>query len=150
MIDLVQKAYVGEVFGEAMFAEMARLTQDPDRRGYQDLQRLEATTGGVLRELATRLGLSVEPQTATAAAGRTKGAELVGLPDAALLEQFDEAVETAMQDFFQMYDLAPARERPAVSQVLAHEVAIRSYVHARMAGAPDPSLAVRVLLMCWS
>ena len=134
---LWEESYQGEVLGEAYFARMRDLAQEPAQRDKIDyLVRLERSTKEMLVPYLKRHGLSTEPN-----------AEVVKAMSA--IEDFEwtrmlEGVRPVAADFLTKYrrlaELVGAEDAPATEALVAHELALDDFCRLELEGDADDSL----------
>jgi hypothetical protein len=132
------ESYQGEVIGEAYFAEMAELCDDPEQAStLQWLARLERTTRFALVPTMQRLGLSIEPDPDTVAVVRAAAA---GDSYAAMLEATGPVAEAYLGLYRRLAGLAEVEDRPTAELLIAHEEALADFVRREQAGDRESSL----------
>ena len=137
---LWEQAYQGEVLGEALFGAIAdRLDDDDHARKMRVLATLEVRTKEAVAPALERAGLSTEPD-----------AEMLGVAEALAAESekatWDDIMTAAVSvtgQFIPLYrrigELSPS-ERETADLLVAHEIAIRDFARAELAGDTATSL----------
>jgi len=137
---LWEQAYQGEVLGEALFGAIADRLEDADHaHKMRVLATLELRTKEAVAPALERAGISTEPD-----------AEMLGLAEALAADTekntWDEVMAAAVSvtgQFIPLYrrigELSPS-ERETADLLVAHEVAIRDFALAELAGDTATSL----------
>jgi hypothetical protein len=137
---LWEQAYQGEVLGEALFGGIAERIDDA---GHASKMRVLAT-------LERRTKEAVAPALARAGISTAPDAEMLALAEALVPDSATKAWEEVMGSleaitgqFIPLYErigeLDPS-EREAADLLVAHEVALRSFARAELAGESATSL----------
>jgi len=138
---LWEQAYQGEVLGEALFGAIADRLEDADHaHKMRVLATLELRTKEAVAPALERAGISTEPD-----------AEMLSLAEALAPDSATTAWEKIMDSlvavtgqFIPLYErigeLSPA-ERETAELLVAHEVAIRDFALAELAGDTATSLS---------
>ncbi|MEP7382339.1 MAG: hypothetical protein ABI910_11665 [Gemmatimonadota bacterium] len=137
----LERAYRGEVFGEAVYAMAARLTRDPDRRRkWKALAQLETLTKTRLSKTLALAGVSVREHAARRWLGAAAGLLVGALPwrfTMALLG----VITRSSTPFFERLDSQSAECGGShVGGLGAHERAQSQFVRRELAGDEEHSL----------
>ena len=133
------KAYQGEVLGEALFGRMAdQLDDEVHRTKMRVLAKLERRTKESIAPALERAGLSTEPDpdslsTAEALAGAAS------TPWTDLLATFEPITSQFCAMYRRIGELDPS-EKEASDLLVAHELALRNFARAEIAGDTATSL----------
>jgi hypothetical protein len=133
------KAYQGEVLGEALFGRMADQIDDEDHKAkMRVLAELERRTKESMVPALERAGLSTEPdpeslRTAEVLSGAA------GTPWHDLLATFEPITAQFCAMYRRIGDLAPS-ESETSELLVAHELALRNFARAEIAGDTATSL----------
>ncbi len=133
------KAYQGEILGEALFGRIAdQLTDEEHAAKMRVLATLERRTKEAIAPALERAGLSTEPDpdslsTAEALAG------VATTPWNDLLATFEPITSQFCAMYRRIGELDPA-ERAASELLVAHELALRNFARAEIAGETVTSL----------
>lgn len=140
---LVEQAYQGEVYGEAMYRAIAASQSDPDRAWkWEVLAQLETETKAHVRALVERLGGDTSEHAASRERAAAEVIEYLTLDWDALMHRFSAELADDIEHY-------RALERGAVwsdddTAVLArltrHEEAARAFCDAELSGAADTSI----------
>lgn len=148
--ELVLGAYLGEVAGEAAFAGMAMLADDPVHRSKLEVLRLlEAQTEALLRPLAEDHGLT---PAAVVEARRRGWGHATMAPDAEarwaqVVNGLIAVCPGEIEKFRRLRTLAPEADESVAAEVVAHEEALLAFARREAEGRDDASLdAVMALL----
>ena len=140
--DRIAAAYQGEVYGEALFGTLARLSERSDRRRkWRILQRLEVETKFRLRPVVERLGSNSDEDPARVERGRRHGEALAGQRWMDLMELFLREVEGHVARFEELERLGTPLDASVLARVTAHEVALQSFARLELAGRGATSSA---------
>ena len=134
LAELVRKAHEGEVLGEALFADLAAATEDPDHRSkLEACERLEAQTRTQIEALAADLGIELGDTTAAAEAGRSAAGNLTAMAWPDLMG----AIAGGTAGYRALYaELLDAADHPLLPALVQHEVALNAFTAAEAAGEP--------------
>jgi hypothetical protein len=140
--DLLREAYLGELFGDTFFAELAERQPDKARREkLETLQIVEARTAQSLRRLIDRKGLGDAELDA-----REKGRELAAAINPEDWHSFVSgllgALPKFLADFERLRDIAKQPTDPALIALVNHERAIERFAQLEVEGEEDKSLSV--------
>jgi hypothetical protein len=133
------KAYQGEVLGEALFGRMAELIDDEEHAAkMRVLAQLERRTKEAIAPALERAGLSTEPdpeslQTAEALAGAAT------TPWVDLLATFEPITSQFCALYRRIGELNPD-EVETSDLLVSHELALRNFARAEIAGDTEASL----------
>ena len=133
------KAYQGEVLGEALFGRMADQMDDEEHAAkMRILAKLERRTKEAMAPAVERAGLSTAPdaeslQTAEALAGAA------GTPWKDLMATFEPITSRFCAMYRRIGELDPT-ERETADLLVAHELALRTFARAEIAGETETSL----------
>jgi hypothetical protein len=133
------KAYQGEVLGEALFGRMAERMDDADHVAkMRVLAELERRTKEALVPALERAGLPTAPedeslQTAEALAGAA------GTPWTDLMATFEPITSQFCAMYRRIGELDPS-EKETSDLLVAHELALRGFARAEIAGDTEMSL----------
>ncbi len=137
LAELWVKAYQGEVLGEAVFGRVADGLDHAERSGkVRVLATLERRTKEAIAPSLERAGLPTAPDP-----------EMLALADALatglVWEDFLAATATVTEQYLPLYrrigELDPS-EREAADLLVAHEIALRAFARAELAGDTAGSL----------
>ena len=138
--ELWVKAYQGEVLGEAFFSDVADRLDDGERvRKMRVLADLERRTKEAVAPALERAGISTEPDPEMLSVAGALA------PDSASSswDDFMGSVVNVTDQYIPLYrrigELSP-EERETADLLLAHEVALRAFARAEMAGDTTRSL----------
>jgi hypothetical protein len=133
------KAYQGEVLGEALFGRLADQMDDEDHAAkMRVLAELERRTKEAIGPVLERAGLPTAPdpeslKTAEALAGAA------GTPWTDLMATFEPITSQFCAMYRRIGELDPP-EREAADLLVAHELALRAFADAEIAGDTGTSL----------
>jgi hypothetical protein len=133
------KAYQGEVLGEALFGRMAEQMDDGDHAAkMRVLEELERRTKEAIAPALERAGLSTEPDPESLKTAEAL-AEAASTPWKDLLATFEPITSQFCAMYRRIGDLDPS-EQDASDLLVAHELALRDFARAEIAGEAETSL----------
>jgi hypothetical protein len=139
--ELLLEAYKGELFGNAIFSEMARRDAWHDHRDTLELlATIEARTAAGLRPLVDAAGIDVGDEDEP----RRQGVELGGFGGSwdGFLKGLSDGLVPFLANFVRLREVAADPHDPAIAALVAHEQAISAFAQLEMAGHHDVSTAV--------
>lgn len=139
--ELLLEAYKGELFGNAIFSEMAgRHEWREHRDAFELLATIEGRTAAALRPLVDAAGIDIgdddEP--------RRRGVELGALGGSwdGFLKALSDGLVPFLANFVRLREVAANPHDPALVALVAHEQAISAFAQLEIAGHRDVSTAV--------
>jgi hypothetical protein len=139
--ELLLEAYNGELFGNAIFSEMAGRDEWHDHReALQLLATIEERTAAGLRPLVDAAGIDAGDGEEARRSGRDLGA-LGGSWDGFVKALFD-ALPPFLANFARLREVAPDPHHPAIAALVAHEQTISAFAQLEIAGFHDVSTAL--------
>ena len=143
---LLLDAYNGELFGNAIFGEMAGRDEWREHRDVLLLlATIEARTAAALRPLVDDAELDPGDEEKPRREGRELGA-MGGSWDGFVKALFD-ALPPFLANFVRLRELAPDPHHPALAALVSHEETISAFAQLELAGHHDisPALLTRYL-----
>ena len=144
----VQAAWAGEVYGEALFSELARL--DPGtalRPKWKLLAELEHVTGRQLAPLVIRYGFATEPPAEQIERGLANAREFAQMPHADFMALIEPYLEEVVSRYEALRDAAPAEDKAAMQFLVDHEAALLRFVQLEQRGGDrDTTRDARMLI----
>ena len=141
-----REAFEGEALGEALFARMAELAEDPGRREKLELlRRLEGSTRDLVRPVLDRLGIPTAGETAAAENGRTFGEAAASQPWEQLLDGLEANTAKYAAMYAELRPLAAPEDQAVVEALVDHERALCEFARRELAGDADPGAPIRAL-----
>jgi len=138
---LLVDAYKGELFGDAIFSEMAARDEWREQRDtLLTLATIEARTAASLRPLLDAAAIDAGDEEETRRLGRELGSA-GGSWDGFVKALFD-ALPPFLANFVRLRELAPDPRDPALVALVAHEQAISAFAQLEIAGHHDISSIV--------
>ncbi|MDE0364272.1 MAG: hypothetical protein OXP09_01710 [Gammaproteobacteria bacterium] len=139
----VRAAWAGEIYGEALFSELAHLAGDTALASkWKTLAMLERVTGEQLAPLVSRYGFDTEPPTEEAERGLVTAREFAEMPHAEFMALIEPYLEDVISRFEALRDAAPAEDRTTMQFLVDHEVALLRFVQLERSGADKDSTRV--------
>jgi hypothetical protein len=140
---LLRDAYQGEVFGEAFFAVLAASEPDPERvEKLRTLQRIEAHTAATLQSYAGAERVDVGSEDEPRRKGEELAAVAMGAGWDAFVQGLHDALPSFLAGFVRLREVAPDPRDPALTALVAHELAINAFAELELAGHADLAGAV--------
>ncbi len=134
---LLLDAYSGEVFGNAIFGEMAGRDEWAEHRAtLEALAAIEQRTADTLRPLVDAAGIDVDEEKSRRE-GRELGAIAVDWDD--FVKALFEALPPFLANFVRLRELAADPHDPALAALVAHEQTISAFAQLELAGHRDLS-----------
>ena len=136
----VQAAWAGEVYGEALFSELARLVPDTALEPrWKLLAELEQVTGRQLAPLVHRYGFDTDPPVEQMERGVANAREFAQMPHADFMALIEPYLEEVVSRYEALRDAAPAGDKAAMQFLVDHEVALLRFVQLERRGADQDS-----------
>jgi hypothetical protein len=127
----ILSAYEGEIYGEALFGDLARSIEPAaNRLKMEALAALEAETRRRLAPLVQRYAIDVADETPQIEKGRLLAAEMKALGWTALIERLGRIVEPAVDRYDALAEAARPEDRDALDYLAWHERALLDFVAA--------------------
>jgi hypothetical protein len=143
----LRRAFQAEVFGEASYAVMARLTRDPERRAkLETLRRLETRTKGRLGEAISGQGHDVRESWIAKLLGASAAVATAPLPwrvELKILKAFIKVTLPAFERFERQWK---AQDPELASDLARHERAQLEFLERELEGLAASLEPVRALL----
>ena len=136
----VRAAWAGEIYGEALFSELAHLEGGTALAPkWKTLAELEHVTGERLAPLVSRYGFDTEPPTEEVERGLATARELAEMPHADFMAFMEPYLKEVISSFEVLRDAAPADDRTTMQFLVDHEVALLRFVQLERSGADQDS-----------
>lgn len=143
----IREAYEGEIYGEALFRDLAGSVEAADhRRTLAILAELEAETRRRLAPLLLRRSIEVADEASQIEKGRLLAAEMKALSWTVLIERLESIIRPAVDRYDALADAASPDDREALNYLARHERALLDFVTAERAGAAGSLDSVLALL----
>nr|WP_047168540.1 hypothetical protein [Sphingomonas sp. Y57] len=140
-LDGLREAYLGEIAGAAFARAFAAGDRTAaERESCALIERLETMTAQVVAPLlGDRPGLDAIDHAERR--GEAQAARLATW--AALLAHAAQGLDIHIDAFSRLRDVAPAADRPALHLLVGHEISLREFGQAALAGNGDPNEPLR-------
>lgn len=147
-VSRVERAYQGEVYGEALYRGIADVLDDPARsEKWRLLAELEVVTKARMRELVAKLG----GDTAESEAFRQKGVANVqkytSMPWDAFMSVYSKELESVIARYAELEKLCAPADAPTLRFLTEHEVVTKTFCDLELSGRPDISIEPTVALL---
>ncbi|MEM7015766.1 MAG: hypothetical protein AAF512_00335 [Pseudomonadota bacterium] len=143
----IHRAWLGEVYGQAFFESVANNTNDPERaETWKLLAHLEEVTGRRMLTLVEANSLSAElPESLEQMV--EMGVAYAKMPHQQAMQEMKPTIDSAVERYEALLDVAPEHEQTAVQFLVDHERALASFVDSELSGQSKSALDdVRALL----
>lgn len=140
--DAISAAYWGEIYGIAMYTEIAVAQTVPKRRAdWETMTELEVAMEARLRPLFERLGGHVSAHAGEhEARGRADGARFGAYDWPALMERSRVALDRVIAEYGAIEEICPPVDAAVCRDLTAHEEVAKSFVDDELAGRPASSI----------
>ena len=140
--DRLERAYVGEIFGETLFSVMAKSTADVTRRSKLTvLARLEARMQLVLRPMMESHDIGIPDRSEHDERAQSAAAALNDEPWEVFLREFEPSTTRTLEGYQRLRESAPDPDDPVLLALVAHEEALREFARAELLGEGNRSLS---------
>lgn len=137
----VEAAYQGEVYGEAMYAAIAKSMTDPDKaHKWLVLTRLETRTKADMLAVVRRLGGNTRELPGSRERGLKAARRYMGLPWMELMELFSRELDPVIEEYAELERDCPAEDAAALARLTRHEVVAKQFCQLEMQGLGERSL----------
>jgi hypothetical protein len=138
----LERAYVGELFGETLFSVMAKSTADLTQRSKLTvLARLEARMQLVLRPMMESYEIGVPDRSEHDERAEVAAAALNDEPWEVFLREFEPSTTRTLEGYQRLREAAPDPDDPVLLALVAHEEALREFARAELRGEGHRSLS---------
>lgn len=144
----VERAYQGEVYGEALYLGIANVLDDQEKaEKWRVLAELEVVTKALMRDLVAKLG----GNTAESEAFRQKGVnnvqKYVSLPWADFMALYSKELGPVIARYGELEQMCAPEDARTLRFLTEHEVVTKAFCDLELDGRPDISIEpTRVLL----
>jgi hypothetical protein len=135
LTDLLDRAYSGEVLGEALFTALAEGADDPEeRRKLEACRLLEAQTGAAIASLAADLGVSLGDAGDHAESGRRGAEVLAAMPWSECMAAVAEGTGVYRSLYADLQVVLGEGNDLRLTAIVAHEHALTAFAGAEARG----------------
>lgn len=144
----VERAYQGEVYGEALYWGIADVVDDPGRaEKWRVLTELELETKALMRELVAKLGGDTTESEAFRQKGVDNVQKYVSLPWADFMALFSKELVPIIARYRELEQMCAPEDARTLWLLTEHEVVTKAFCDLELDGRPDISIEpTRVLL----
>lgn len=136
----VRAAWAGEIFGEALFSELARLGGDrAQATKWKLLAELERVTGEQLAPLVSRYGYETEPPVEEMERGLANAREFAEMPHTDFMALIEPYLKEVISKFEALRDAAPDEDKATMQFLVDHEVALLRFAQLERSGDDQDS-----------
>lgn len=144
----IERAYQGEVYGEALYRGLADAIDDPGRsEKWRILENLEAVTKARMRDLVAKLG----GDTCESEAFRLKGVNAVGkyasLAWSDFMALYSQELEPVIARYSELEVLCAPEDAATLRFLTEHEVVTKAFCDLELAGRSDISINPTLALL---
>jgi hypothetical protein len=138
---LLREAYLGEIFGAALFNALAEAQPDAERREkLRTLETVEARTATTLQRLVAKAGMKLSGEEPKA---REDGRRLAAAINASDWDGFVRSLHDALPPFLEKFErlreVGGTPVDPALTALVNHERAIQRFAELELAGDKHPT-----------
>lgn len=144
----VYEAWVGEIFGESLFAELAgHCAGTPLEAKWTLLAELERVTGRQLEPLLRRYGYELIPPDDAKQRGVSNAREFCKIPHLEFMAQIEPYLEEVISKYQTLRDVAPLEDASAMQFLVDHEAALLRFVQLELGeSGQDSTQAAKSLI----
>jgi hypothetical protein len=136
--ELLLEAYKGELFGNAIFGEMAKRDEWLEHRAtLEALATIEQRTADMLRPLVDASGADIGDEEQPRREGRELGA--IGGSWEGFVKALFDALPPFLANFVRLREVAADPHDPALTALVAHEQTISAFAQLELGGHSDIS-----------
>ena len=138
---LLREAYLGEIFGAALFDALAEAQPDADRREMlRTLETVEARTATSLKRLVEKAGMKLAGDEPKAREDGRKLAAAINPTDwDGFVRDLHDALPPFLEKFERLRDVGGTPVDPALNALVNHERAIQQFAELELAGDKHPT-----------
>lgn len=140
-ISKVERAYQGEVYGEALYSGIADAMADPDRANkWRILTELEVVTKARMRDLVAKLGGDARESDAYRQKGVDHVQRYVSLPWDDFMKRFSGELDPIIPRYAALEQRCAPEDAETLRFLTEHEVVTKEFCELELAGRPDVSI----------
>lgn len=144
----VERAYQGEVYGEALYRGIADVLDDPGRaEKWRVLAELEVVTKARMRDLVAKLGGDPAESEAFRQKGVNNVQKYVSLPWADFMALYSQELVPVIARYGELETLCAPEDAQTLRFLTEHEVVTKAFCDLELDGRPDISIEPTVALI---
>lgn len=144
----VERAYQGEVYGEALYRGLAAAIEDPARsEKWRVLAELEVVTKAQMRDLVAKLGGDVEESEAFRQKGTDSVQKYAGLPWRDFMLLYSRELEPVIARYAELEHLCASEDAATLRFLTEHEVVTKAFCDLELEGRADISIEPTLALL---
>ncbi|MBS0232032.1 MAG: hypothetical protein JSR99_00935 [Proteobacteria bacterium] len=137
----VERAYQGEVYGEALYRGLADVIADPDRsKKWRVLADLEVTTKARMLDLVSKLGGDTPESEAFRVKGTNAVSKYASLPWADFMALYSKELEPVIARYAELEMLCAPEDVATLRFLTEHEVVTKAFCDLELEGRSDVSI----------
>jgi hypothetical protein len=140
-ISKVERAYQGEVYGEALYSGIANALDDPDRsEKWRVLTELEVVTKAHMRRLVEKLGGDTRESEVFRQKGIDSVQKYIGLPWADFMKLYSQELGPVIARYADLERRCAPEDAATLRLLTEHEVVTKAFCDLELEGRPDISI----------
>jgi len=140
-ISKVERAYQGEVYGEALYSGIADAIDDPVRsEKWRVLTELEVVTKARMRDLVAKLGGDSKESEASRQRGIDNVQKYVSLQWADFMKLYSQELDPVIARYADLEQRCASEDAATLRLLTEHEVVTKAFCDLELAGRPDISI----------
>ena len=149
-LNLIEEAYQGEVYGEAMYQTIADNMDNPDYAyKWRVLAQMEAETKVEMRDLVARWGGEIAESEAWRDRGRQDARRYAALSWLELMEIFTQELEADIAEYTKLEEDCPPEDAATLRRLTEHEILTKQFCDQELNGQGDVSI-LPIITFCKS
>lgn len=140
-VSKVERAYQGEVYGEALYLGLADVLDDPVRsEKWRALAELEVVTKARMRDLVAKLGGDTRESDVFRQKGIDHVKKYANLPWDAFMALYSKELEPVIKRYAELEQRCAPEDAAVLRFLTEHEVVTKAFCDLELAGRPDISI----------
>jgi hypothetical protein len=147
-VSKVERAYQGEVYGEALYRGLADAIEDPVRsEKWRILAELEVVTKARMHDLVGKLGGDTRESEAFRLKGVNNVQKYAGLPWTDFMALYSRELEPVIGRYGELEARCAPEDAATLRFLTEHEVVTKAFCDLELAGRPDISINPTLALL---
>jgi hypothetical protein len=144
----VERAYQGEVYGEALYRGLADAIEDPERsEKWNILAELEVVTKAQMRGLVAKLGGDTKESETFRQKGIDNVQKYAGLPWRDFMALYSRELEPVIARYAELEGLCASEDSAILRFLTEHEVVTKAFCDLELEGRADISIEPTLALI---
>lgn len=140
-ISKVERAYQGEVYGEALYGGIANAMADPGRaEKWRVLTELEVVTKARMRDLVAKLGGDTRESEVYRQKGIDNVQKYAGMPWDDFMTLYSRELDPVIKRYAALEQQCAPEDAETLRLLTEHEVVTKAFCNLESAGRPDISI----------